>query len=67
MCKNILFYIAYMHTYIHVSVFPMCMYVYHVHAWYLWRSEEASDALELETDLCATPCWCWIRMSALNC
>ena len=31
-----------------VSVWPVCMHVHHVHAWFLRRSEEASDPQGLE-------------------
>lgn len=31
-----------------VSVLPACMHVSHMHSSGLWRSEEASDPLELE-------------------
>ena len=36
-----------------VSVWPVCMYVHHVHAWFLRRSEEASDPQGLELQLAA--------------
>lgn len=31
----------------YLSVLPVCMYVYHMHTWYLWMLERTSDPLEL--------------------
>lgn len=33
-----------------LSVLPACKYVYHMWAWYLWRSEESVKSLEFMDD-----------------
>ena len=33
-----------------MSVLPACKYVYHMWAWYLWRSEESVKSLEFMDD-----------------
>lgn len=40
-----------------MSVWPGCMSMYHVHAWYQWRPEEL-DPLELNLwTSCKPSCW----------
>ena len=36
----------------------MYIYVYHVHGWYLWKSEKGSLGTGI-TDSCEPPCGCW--------
>lgn len=47
----------------YMSILPVCMYVFHVHAWYLWKSEEGIGSLYIGVidgygPLCE--CWEWI-------
>lgn len=39
----------------------VCMYVYHLHPWRLWKPEEGDvlDPLKLELDFCELLCRCW--------
>ena len=39
---------------------PPCMYVHRMHAWCLWKKEEAIKATRTgDTDGCEPPCGCW--------
>lgn len=41
-------------------ILPVCLFVFHVHPWCLWRSQEATGPLELELlNGSERPCGCW--------
>lgn len=45
---------------LHVCVhMPECIYVYHIHAWFLRRPEEVWDTERRVTDDCKLPHGCW--------